>query len=90
MVRDCIEAQDLSIPDAAAHIRINEAVHAAVCACDRPITAALAIRFEQAFSSTADTWHRLQNAHDLAPVREVKRISQPMWSTRTRDRASEL
>ena len=34
------------------------------------ITADLAIRFEQAFESTADTWLRLQTAYDLAQARK--------------------
>lgn len=75
---DCIEALDLTIADAAAHLQIDEAALAAVCACEAPITADLAIRFEQAFGSTADTWLRLQNAYDLAQARksacDIKRI----------------
>ena len=53
----------------------------AVCACEAPINADLAIRFEQAFGSTADTWLRLQNAYDLAQVRKtgcgIERIERP-------------
>ena len=75
---DCVEALGLTIGEAAAHLQIEEAALAAVCACKAPITADLAIRFEQAFGSTADTWLRLQNAYDLAQARktacEIKRI----------------
>ena len=70
----------MTIGEAAAHLQIEEAALAAVCACEAPITADLAIRFEQAFGSTADTWLRLQNAYDLAQARktgcEIERIKQ--------------
>ena len=75
---DCVDALGLTIAEAAAHLQIEEATLAAVCACEAPITADLAIRFEPAFGSTADTWLRLQAAHDLAQARktacEIKRI----------------
>ncbi|MCY4619407.1 MAG: HigA family addiction module antitoxin [Chloroflexi bacterium] len=75
---DCIEALGLTIAKAAAHLQIEESALAAVCACEAPITADLAIRFEQAFGSTADTWLRLQNTYDLAKARktacDIKRI----------------
>ena len=75
---DCIEALGLTIAKAAAHLQIEESALAAVCACEAPITADLAIRFEQAFGSTANTWLRLQNTYDLAQARktacEIKRI----------------
>ena len=66
------------IGGAAAHLQICEADLAAVCACEAAIIAELAIRFEQAFGSTADTWLRLQNAYDLGQARKtasnIKRI----------------
>ena len=75
---DCIEALGLTIAKAAAHLQIEESALAAVCACEAPITADLAIRFEQAFGSTADTWLRLQNTYDLAQARktacDIKRV----------------
>jgi len=78
VLHDCIEALDLSIADAAAHLQVDEAVLAAICACEAPITADLAIRFEQAFGSTADAWLRIQNAFDLSQARksacDIKRI----------------
>ena len=75
---DCVEALGLTMAEAAAHLQIEESALAAVCACEAPITADLAVRFEQAFGSTADTWLRLQNAYDLSQARktacEIKRI----------------
>ena len=57
---DCVEALGLTMAEAAAHLQIEEAALAAVCTCEAPITADLAVRFEQAFGSTADTWLRLK------------------------------
>ena len=75
---DCIEYLGLTIAEAAVHLQVEEAVLAAVCACEAPITADLAIRFEMAFGSTAETWLRLQNAYDLAQARKsacnIKRL----------------
>lgn len=68
---DCIEALGLTVADAAEHLQIEESALAAVCACNAPVTADLAIRFEQAFGSTADFWLRLQNAYDLAQARKA-------------------
>ena len=78
--RDCIEALDLTIAEAAAHLKIAEQDLAAICECRAPITADMAIRFEQAFGSTADAWVRMQAAYDLARARangghtDIKRI----------------
>lgn len=66
--------------EAASHLQVEEAALDAVFACEAPITADLAIRFEQAFGSTADTWLRLQNVYDLAHARkagcEINQIEQ--------------
>ncbi|MYA02045.1 MAG: HigA family addiction module antidote protein [Chloroflexi bacterium] len=80
---DCVEALGLTMAEAAAHLQIEESTLAAVCACEAPITADLAIRFEQALGSTADTWLRLQNAYNLAKGRkrtcQIKRIESALW-----------
>ena len=78
--RDCIEALDLTISETAAHLKVDEQSLAAICECRAPITADMAIRFEQAFGSTADAWLRMQAAHDLDKARQnnsaqpIKRI----------------
>ena len=78
--RDCIEALDLTIAEAAEHIRVDEQDLVTICECRAPITADMAIRFEQAFGSTADAWVRMQAAYDLAQARasgahaDIKRI----------------
>ena len=58
----------LTIGEAAAQLWIEESALLAVCIGESPINADLAIRFEHAFGSTADTCLRLQNAHSLVPA----------------------
>lgn len=55
---DCVEALGLTVAETAAHLQIEESSLASVCACEAPIIAELAIRFDRAFGSTADTWLR--------------------------------
>ena len=69
LLRDCIEALDFTIAEAATHIKVDEQALAAICECRAPITVDMAIRFEHAFGSTANTWVRMQAAHDLAQAR---------------------
>ena len=70
---DCIEALGLTIAEAAEHLQVDEQALTAICECKAPITADLAIRFEQAFGSTAEHWLRMQVAHDLGRARAVER-----------------
>ena len=65
----CLEPFELSIADAAAHLEVDEAYLAKLCAGRDRITADLAIRLEQAFGGTADNWMRVQAAYDLAQMR---------------------
>ncbi len=78
VLRDYIEALKLTISEAAEHLQVEGAALTAISGRGAPITADMAIRFEQAFSSTTDTWLRLQNAYDLAEACksgcEIKRI----------------
>ena len=78
VLHECIEALDLTIADAAAHLQVTEDALSAICECRAPVTADLAIRFEMAFGSTADHWLGMQNAYDLAQARKtacnIKRI----------------
>ena len=78
ILHECIEALDLTVAEAAQHLQVKERALAAICECNAPVTADMAIRFEMAFGSTADFWLRLQNAYDLAQARktacEIKRI----------------
>ena len=76
LLRDCIEALGLTVAEAAEHLRVDEEALAAICERRAPITADMAVRFEQAFGSTADAWLRMQMAHDLAQARrDVEQVS---------------
>ena len=70
LLEDCIKALNLTIPEAAAHLQIDERALAAICECRAPVTADIAIRFEQAFGSTAEHWLQMQAAHDLDKARQ--------------------
>ena len=76
LLEDCIEALGLSIAEAAAHLQVDADDLTAICECNAPITADMAIRFEQAFGSTAEMWLRMQTAHDLGQARQrAKQVS---------------
>lgn len=68
---DCIAALELTIAEAAQHLKVKEEALAAICEERAPITADMAVRFEQAFGSTAEFWLRAQARHDLARVRRT-------------------
>ena len=70
---DCIAALGLSISEAAEHLKVEEAALAAICEERAPITPDIAVRFEQAFGSTAEFWLRRQAAHDLARAALVRK-----------------
>ncbi len=78
LLRDCIEELDLTIAETARHLQIDTRVLEAVCRCNAPITADLAVRIDMAFGGGADTWLAMQSAHDLTQARktacEIKRI----------------
>lgn len=78
VLHECIEALDLTVAEAAAHLKVSEVDLAGICECREPITADMAVRFEMAFGSTADHWLAMQAAYDLAQARksgcEIKRI----------------
>ena len=74
----CFEPFDLSIADAAAHLKVEEQYLSALCVGRERIAADLTLRPEQAFGGTAEGWLRLQTTHNLELAREsncdVKRI----------------
>ena len=77
---DCIEATNLTIPEAAQHMQVSEQQLTDICRGRAPITAEMAIRLDMAFGGTAETWLALQSAYDLAQARrqanslDVKRV----------------
>jgi len=60
LVNACLEELGLSVAEAAKGIGISRQQLHNVIAERSSVTAEMAIRFEKAFGSTADTWLRMQ------------------------------
>ena len=63
---DCLEPLDLSVTDAARKLGISRKQLSDVLNGHSGISPEMAIRLHKAFGGGADTWLRLQAAHDLA------------------------
>jgi len=70
LVSECLEDLRLSVAEAAKGLGITRQQLHNVIAGRSSITPEMAIRFEKAFGSTADTWLRMQVNYDLAQVRK--------------------
>ena len=69
LVKACLDDLGLSVAQAAKGLGITRQQLHNVIAARSGITPEMAIRFEKAFGSTADTWLRMQMNYDLAQVR---------------------
>ena len=67
---DCIEACDLTIADAAAHLGVDERELAEICHSRAPVTADVAIRVDMAFGGGALVLLKMQARYDLAQARK--------------------
>lgn len=65
----CLRPLGLSVEEAARVLGVSRTALAAVIEEHSPLTPELALRLEKAFGGTADSWVRLQGAHDLAKAR---------------------
>ncbi len=63
---DCLEPLGLSVTEAAKRLGISRKQLSAVVNGHSGISPEMAIRLDKAFGGGADTWFRLQAAHDLA------------------------
>ena len=78
---DCLEPLGLSVTEAAKKLGISRKQLSAVVNGHAGISPEMAIRLDKAFGGGADTWFRLQAAHDLARAMKkagrikVKRIA---------------
>jgi antitoxin HigA-1 len=70
LVKECLEDLHISVAEAAKAIGITRQQLYNVIAGRSHITPEMAIRFEKAFGSTADTWLRMQMNYDLAQIRK--------------------
>ena len=89
LLRDCIEALDLSVAEAARHLQVAEELLAAICRQEAPITADMAVRIEQAFGGGADAWLGMQAAHDLAEARRSSLSIANLAGTHDPDQSAE-
>ena len=72
LFHSCIEPLNLTVAEAAAHLKVEVAALQAICDGQAQITPDMAVCFEQAFGSTAEFWLRRQASHDLAKVRRSR------------------
>lgn len=70
LVKACLEDLGLSVAEAAKGIGISRQQLHNVIAERSSVTPEMAVRFEKAFGSTADTWLRMQMNYDLTQVRK--------------------
>ena len=81
LVKACLDDLGLSVAEAAKGLGITRQQLHNVVAGRSSVTPEMAIRFEKAFGSTADTWLRMQMNYDLAQMRKrasgitVKRLT---------------
>ena len=80
LIKSDIDALGLSVVAVAKALGISRQQLHSVIAGRAGVTPEMAVRFEKALGSTADTWLRMQMNHDLAQVRgrasemKVKRL----------------
>ena len=70
LVAECLTELGLSVAEAAKGLGITRQQLHNVIAARSSVTPEMAVRFEKAFGSTADTWLRMQTNYDLAQVRK--------------------
>jgi len=70
LVKECLDDLGLSVAEAAKGLGISRQQLHNVIARRSQVTPEMAIRFEKAFGSTADTWLRMQMNYDLAQIRK--------------------
>jgi len=70
LIGDALDELGVSIVEAARGLGITRQQLHNIIAGRSAITPEMAVRFEQALGSTADTWMRMQINYDLAQVRK--------------------
>jgi addiction module HigA family antidote len=69
LVAECLNDLGLSVAEAAKGLGVTRQQLHNVIAGRSSVTPEMAIRFEKAFGSTAETWLRMQMNYDLAQTR---------------------
>jgi len=70
LVKECVADLGISVAEAAAALGITRQQLHRIISGTSGVTPDMALRFEQAFGSTADTWLRMQVNYDLAQARK--------------------
>ena len=70
LVKECLADLGVSVAEAAAALGITRQQLHRIISGASGVTPDMALRFEQAFGSTADTWLRMQINYDLAQARK--------------------
>ena len=70
LVEECLNDLELSVAIASKALGVSRQQLHNVIAGRSSITPEMAIRFEKAFGSTADTWLRMQMNYDLVQMRK--------------------
>lgn len=70
LVKECLDDLGLGVAEAAKGLAVTRQQLHNVIAGRSNVTPEMAIRFEKAFGSTAETWLRMQMNYDLAHLRE--------------------
>jgi addiction module HigA family antidote len=70
LVKECLDDLGLTVAEAAVALHITRQQLHNIVAGRSSVTPEMAIRFEKAFGSTADTWLRMQVNYDLAQARQ--------------------
>jgi len=70
--QECLEPLDLSVSSAAKALKVSRQALNNVINGKASLTAEMAVRLEQAFGSTAQTWLQMQANYDLAQARQRK------------------
>jgi antitoxin HigA-1 len=68
LVKECLDDLGLSVAEAAKGLGITRQQLHNVIAGRSNVTPEMAVRFEKAFGSTAETWLRMQMNYDLAQI----------------------
>jgi addiction module HigA family antidote len=67
---DCIQAVGWTKTDAAKALKISRELLSRICHGHAPVTPDVALRLEQVFGSSAETWLAMQQSYDLWQARQ--------------------
>lgn len=73
LIRDDLEALEVTVAEGAKALGVTRSQLYRVIRGESSISPEMAVRLEAVLGSTADQWLRLQNAHDLARMRNSDR-----------------